>query len=98
MEKLWTDKAWEDYLYWQTQDKKTRVYGFFWGFRKPVGVVAWTVDYFLSLPRKKNNGFKVENHETIDKSGLVPKRGVEPLRPCGRRILSRSTLPEALGM
>jgi len=23
MEKLWTDKAWEDYLYWQTQDKKT---------------------------------------------------------------------------
>jgi toxin YoeB len=23
MEKLWTDKAWDDYLYWQTQDKKT---------------------------------------------------------------------------
>lgn len=23
MEKLWTDRAWEDYLYWQTQDKKT---------------------------------------------------------------------------
>ena len=23
MEKLWTDKAWEDYLYWQIQDKKT---------------------------------------------------------------------------
>jgi len=23
MEKLWTDKAWEDYLYWQAQDKKT---------------------------------------------------------------------------
>ena len=23
MEKLWTEKAWEDYLYWQTQDKKT---------------------------------------------------------------------------
>jgi len=23
MEKLWTDKAWSDYLYWQTQDKKT---------------------------------------------------------------------------
>lgn len=23
MEKLWTDQAWEDYLYWQTQDKKT---------------------------------------------------------------------------
>jgi toxin YoeB len=21
--KLWTDKAWEDYLYWQTRDKKT---------------------------------------------------------------------------
>lgn len=20
---LWNDKAWEDYLYWQTQDKKT---------------------------------------------------------------------------
>ena len=23
MEKTWTDKAWEDYLYWQSQDKKT---------------------------------------------------------------------------
>jgi toxin YoeB len=23
MEKLWADKAWNDYLYWQTQDKKT---------------------------------------------------------------------------
>jgi toxin YoeB len=23
MPKLWTDKGWEDYLYWQIQDKKT---------------------------------------------------------------------------
>ena len=23
MIKLWTDKAWEDYLYWQEQDRKT---------------------------------------------------------------------------
>ena len=23
MNKLWTDEAWEEYLYWQTQDKKT---------------------------------------------------------------------------
>jgi toxin YoeB len=23
MQKAWTDEAWEDYLYWQTQDKKT---------------------------------------------------------------------------
>jgi toxin YoeB len=23
VQKLWTDKAWDDYLYWQTQDKKT---------------------------------------------------------------------------
>ena len=23
MNKLWSDKAWDDYLYWQTQDKKT---------------------------------------------------------------------------
>ncbi len=23
MNKLWTDSAWEDYLYWQQQDKKT---------------------------------------------------------------------------
>ena len=23
MRKLWTDRAWEEYLYWQTQDKKT---------------------------------------------------------------------------
>ncbi|MDR2897215.1 MAG: Txe/YoeB family addiction module toxin [Spirochaetaceae bacterium] len=23
MEKGWTDKAWDDYLYWQSQDKKT---------------------------------------------------------------------------
>ena len=23
MQKLWTDEAWEDYLYWQSQDKKT---------------------------------------------------------------------------
>ncbi|MCL1918005.1 MAG: type II toxin-antitoxin system YoeB family toxin [Peptococcaceae bacterium] len=23
MTKLWTDKAWGDYLYWQSQDKKT---------------------------------------------------------------------------
>ena len=23
MTKLWSDRAWEDYLYWQTQDKKT---------------------------------------------------------------------------
>lgn len=22
-EKIWSDEAWEDYLYWQTQDKKT---------------------------------------------------------------------------
>ena len=23
MKKVWQDKAWEDYLHWQTQDKKT---------------------------------------------------------------------------
>jgi toxin YoeB len=23
MNKVWSDKAWEDYLYWQEQDKKT---------------------------------------------------------------------------
>ena len=23
MKKVWHDKAWEEYLYWQTQDKKT---------------------------------------------------------------------------
>ena len=23
MRKTWTDRAWDDYLYWQTQDKKT---------------------------------------------------------------------------
>lgn len=23
MRKIWVDEAWEDYLYWQTQDKKT---------------------------------------------------------------------------
>ena len=23
MKKLWTDRAWDDYLNWQTQDKKT---------------------------------------------------------------------------
>ncbi|MBP3807487.1 MAG: Txe/YoeB family addiction module toxin [Eubacterium sp.] len=23
MRKVWSDDAWEDYLYWQTQDKKT---------------------------------------------------------------------------
>jgi len=23
MKKLWTNRAWDDYLYWQTQDKKT---------------------------------------------------------------------------
>ena len=23
MNKLWHDEAWEDYVYWQTQDKKT---------------------------------------------------------------------------
>jgi toxin YoeB len=23
MKKVWSDEAWEDYLYWQTQDKKT---------------------------------------------------------------------------
>ena len=23
MNKIWHDKAWEDYIYWQTQDKKT---------------------------------------------------------------------------
>ncbi len=23
MNKIWQDEAWEDYLYWQTQDKKT---------------------------------------------------------------------------
>ena len=23
MVKIWSDEAWEDYLYWQTQDKKT---------------------------------------------------------------------------
>ena len=23
MRKVWSDEAWEDYLYWQTQDKKT---------------------------------------------------------------------------
>jgi len=22
LEKIWTDKAWDDYLYWQSQDKK----------------------------------------------------------------------------
>ena len=23
MEKIWSDEAWEEYLYWQSQDKKT---------------------------------------------------------------------------
>ena len=23
MRKIWQEEAWEDYLYWQTQDKKT---------------------------------------------------------------------------
>jgi len=23
MKKLWTDRAWEDYLYWQEEDKNT---------------------------------------------------------------------------
>jgi len=23
MNKLWSDEAWEDYIYWQSQDKKT---------------------------------------------------------------------------
>ena len=23
MKKIWQEEAWEDYLYWQTQDKKT---------------------------------------------------------------------------
>ena len=23
MNKIWCDKAWDDYIYWQTQDKKT---------------------------------------------------------------------------
>jgi Txe/YoeB family toxin of Txe-Axe toxin-antitoxin module len=23
MKKIWFDEAWQDYLYWQTQDKKT---------------------------------------------------------------------------
>ena len=23
MNKLWQDEAWEDYVYWQTQDRKT---------------------------------------------------------------------------
>lgn len=23
MQKIWQDEAWEDYLYWQTQDRKT---------------------------------------------------------------------------
>ena len=23
MNKIWFDKAWDDYIYWQTQDKKT---------------------------------------------------------------------------
>ena len=23
MEKIWTDRAWDDYIYWQSQDKKT---------------------------------------------------------------------------
>ena len=23
MRKIWSDDAWDDYLYWQTQDKKT---------------------------------------------------------------------------
>ncbi len=23
MEKVWSDEAWDDYLYWQSQDKKT---------------------------------------------------------------------------
>ena len=24
MNKVWSDEAWEDYLYWQTQDRKTQ--------------------------------------------------------------------------
>lgn len=29
-EKIWSDDAWEDYLYWQTQDKKTLNIAPFW--------------------------------------------------------------------
>lgn len=36
MKKLWADRAWDDYLYWQTQDKRTLkrinelINGFLW--------------------------------------------------------------------
>lgn len=26
MKKIWSDRAWDDYLYWQKQDKKTLKY------------------------------------------------------------------------
>ena len=33
-DKIWSDDAWEDYIYWQTQDKKMvkRIRTLNWGF------------------------------------------------------------------
>ena len=46
MKKIWDDEAWEDYLYWQTQDKKTlrRINQLIWEAgaleREPPGLVV----------------------------------------------------------
>ena len=43
MRLLWEERAWEDYLYWQTQDKKT----------------LKRLNTLLTLPTAKAGGFSV---------------------------------------
>ena len=44
MKKLWADRAWDDYLYWQMQDKKT----------------LKRINELLTLPTAKAGGFLLQ--------------------------------------
>ena len=67
-EKIWSDDAWEDYLYWQTQDRKTLkrinalikdiersgvMQGIGQGTRLNAGIFRRIIHGFLSFHRKQ---------------------------------------------
>lgn len=65
MKKLWGDKAWEDYLYWQTQDKKTL---------KRINKLVTSIERSVDGPGEQNAPFGKAERLRYSKAGLSSVR------------------------
>ena len=76
MRKVWTDEAWADYVYWQTQDRKTlkRINNIlkdidrnpFSGIRKPEPLTGSLQGYWSRRIDEENRiVFKVEHEQIV---------------------------------